>query len=288
MKSRKFLQCIGNLRTIRSHYYPEDTMKTLLLFIASILAAATANAAVQGKEVSYSANGTTLKGYIAYDDQVQGKRPGILVVHEWWGQNEYARKRARMFAEQGYTAMALDMYGDGKEAHHPDDAKKFSSEVSSNAALAKARFDAAVNLLKQESTVDADNIAAVGYCFGGSVALNMARAGEPLKAVLSFHGGLGTDHPAQPGVIKGRIASFTGEADPNIPAAQVAAFRREMDAAGVNYTVVTYPDAKHAFTNPEAGQYGQEFKLPLAYNAAADKASWKAGLAILAEAFKAK
>ena len=161
-------------------------MKTLIFFIGLMLAITTAHAAVQGKEVTYSANGTTLKGYIAYDDAVKGKRPGILVIHEWWGHNEYARKRARMFAEQGYTALALDMYGNGKQAHHPDDAQKFSSEVSKNAKLAKARFDAALNLLKKEPTVEADDIAAVGYCFGGSVALNMARMGEPLKAVLSF------------------------------------------------------------------------------------------------------
>jgi dienelactone hydrolase len=270
------------------HYTREDAMKKFLILVVSMFAAASAFAAVQGKEVSYSANGTTLKGYIAYDDQVQGKRPGILVVHEWWGQNEYARKRARMFAGQGYTALALDMYGDGKQAHHPDDAQKFSSEVSSNAALAKARFDAALALLKQDETVDPDNIAAVGYCFGGSVALNMARAGEPLKAVLSFHGGLGTDKPAQRGVVKARIASFTGEADPFIPATQVAAFRQEMDKAGVTYEVKTYPDAKHAFTNPDADKYGEEFKLPLAYNAAADKDSWNAGLAFLSDAFKAK
>ena len=263
-------------------------MKTTLCFIGLMFASAAAHAAVQGKEVSYSANGTTLKGYIAYDDTVKGKRPGILVIHEWWGHNEYARRRARMFAEQGYTALALDMYGDGKQAHHPDDAGKFASEVSKNAVLAKARFDAAYNLLSKEKTVDADKIAAVGYCFGGSVALNMARMGEPLKAVVSFHGGLGTDHPAEAGKVKARIASFTGEDDPMIPATQVAAFRQEMDKAGVSYKVVTYPGAKHAFTNPDADKYGQEFKLPLAYNAAADKASWKEGLAFLADTFKGK
>jgi dienelactone hydrolase len=263
-------------------------MKTLIFFIGLMFAAAAAHAAVQGKEVSYSANGTTLKGYVAYDDAVKGKRPGILVIHEWWGHNEYARRRARMLAEQGYTALAVDMYGDGKQAHHPDDAGKFASEVSKNAVLAKARFDAAYDLLSKETTVDASRIAAVGYCFGGSVALNMARIGEPLKAVVSFHGGLGTDHPAEGGKVKARIASFTGEDDPMIPATQVAAFRQEMDRAGVTYKVVTYPGAKHAFTNPDADKYGQEFKLPLAYNAAADKASWDEGLKFLDESFKGK
>lgn len=263
-------------------------MKRSLYFIGLMFVAAAAQAAVQGKEVSYSANGTTLKGYIAYDDAVQGKRPGILVVHEWWGHNEYARMRARMLARQGYTALAVDMYGDGKQAHHPDDAGKFASEVSKNAKLAKARFDAALKLIKKQKTVDAGNIAAIGYCFGGSVVLNMARMGEPLKAVVSFHGGLGTDSPAVAGKVRARIASFTGEDDPMIPAAQIAAFREEMDKAGVTYKAVTYPGAKHAFTNPDADKYGQEFKLPLAYNVAADKASWDEGLAFLADAFKTK
>ncbi|MFZ2162036.1 MAG: dienelactone hydrolase family protein [Sideroxyarcus sp.] len=263
-------------------------MKTLIFFIGLMFAAGIAQAAVQGKEVSYNANGTTLKGYIAYDDAVKGKRPGILVVHEWWGHNEYARKRARMLAEQGYTALAVDMYGDGKQAHHPDDAGKFASEVSKNAALAKSRFDAAYTLISKETTVDAGNIAAIGYCFGGSVVLNMARIGEPLKAVVSFHGSLKTATPAEAGKVKARMASFTGEADPMIPMEQVAAFRQEMDKADVSYIVVTYPGAKHAFTNPEADKFGQEFKLPLAYDAAADKASWSEGLAFLADAFGRK
>jgi dienelactone hydrolase len=136
--------------------------------------------------------------------------------------------------------------------------------------------------------VESKNIGAVGYCFGGSVALNMARIGEPLKVVVSFHGGLGTDHPAEPGKVKARIASFTGEDDPMIPATQVAAFRQEMEKSGAKYIIVTYPGAKHAFTNPDADKYGQEFKLPLAYNEAADKASWAEGLAFLADAFKMK
>jgi dienelactone hydrolase len=265
----------------------EDAMKEFLLSAVLLFSGITAShAAVQGREVSYSANGITLKGYIAWDDAVKGKRPGILVVHEWWGHNEYARRRARMLAEQGYTALALDMYGNGKQARHPDDAQKFSSEIASNEPLAKARFEAALDVLRQEPTVDAASIGAVGYCFGGSVALNMARIGEPLKVVLSFHGGLGTTHPARPGMVKARIASFTGEDDPFIPAKQVAVFREEMDAAGVNYKVVTYPGARHAFTNPEADKYGQEFNLPLAYNEVADKDSWSMGLAFLAEAFK--
>ncbi len=263
-------------------------MKRYLCFIGLMFAAAAAQAAVHGKEVSYEAGNTRLKGYIAYDDAVKGKRPGVLVVHEWWGLNDYARKRARMLAKQGYTALALDMYGNGKMAHHPDDAQKFSSEVSKNEALAKARFEAALALLKEQKTVDADNIGAIGYCFGGSVVLNMARIGEPLKVVESFHGGLKTDHPAEPGVVKARVASFTGEADPFIPAEQVAAFRQEMEQAGVNALVVTYPGAMQSFTSPEADKLGKKFKLPMAYDAAADKDSWSKGMALMSEAFKTK
>jgi dienelactone hydrolase len=264
-------------------------MRKFLVFAGlMLLAASVSQAAVQGREVSYSANGTILKGYIAYDDAAKGKHPGILVVHEWWGHNEYARKRARMLAERGYTALALDMYGDGKQAQHPDDAGKFAGEVSQNAALAKARFDAAYDLLGKEKSVDAASIAAIGYCFGGSVVLNMARAGVPLKAVASFHGGLSTQQPAEPGKVKARIATFTGEDDPMIPATQVAAFRQEMDKAGASYKVVTYPGVTHSFTNPDADEYGRKFKLPLAYDAAADKASWEAALAFLADAFKGK
>jgi len=261
-------------------------MRKILMVIGLMMFAATAHAAIREKEVAYEANGVKLKGYVAWDDAAKGKHPGILVVHEWWGLNAYARKRAHMLAEQGYTALALDMYGDGKQAHHPDDAQKFSSEVAKNESLAKARFEAALDLLKKQDSVDGNNIGAIGYCFGGTVVLNMARLGEPLKVVESFHGGLGTQHPAEPGNVKARIASFTGEADPFIPADQVAAFRKEMQDAHVNALVVTYPGAKHSFTSPDADKYGKEFNLPMAYNEAADKDSWSKGLAFMAGAFK--
>ena len=261
-------------------------MKKILVLLGLSLFAAAAHAAVQEKEVSYEASGVKLKGYVAWDDAAKTPHPGVLVVHEWWGLNDYARKRARMLAERGYTAMALDMYGDGKQAQHPDDAQKFSGEVVRNAPVAKARFEAALELLKKEPGVDPDRIGAIGYCFGGGVVLNMARIGEPLKVVESFHGSVATEHPAEKGQIKARVASFTGQADPFIPAADVAAFRKEMKAADVDALIVTYPGAKHSFTNPGADKYGEEFKLPLAYNAKADKDSWRQGMAFMARAFK--
>jgi len=261
-------------------------MKKFILMISLFcLASAVAQAAVIGKVVSYDADGTTLKGYIAYDDTFKGKRPAVLVVHEWWGHNEYARHRADMLASLGYTALAVDMYGDGKQANHPEDAGKFSSEVSKNMPLAKARFEAGMKLLKAHDTVKEDEMAAIGYCFGGGVVLNMARQGEDLKGVVSFHGSLGASSPAQPGKIKARIASFTGEADPMINAASVAAFKQEMDSAGANYKVVTYPGAQHAFTNPDADELGKQFNIPLAYDEKADKDSWQQMKLFLREVF---
>ena len=247
-----------------------------------------AYAAVQGKEVSYQAEGVTLKGYLAFDDAVKGKRPAVLVVHEWWGHNDYARNRARMLAELGYVALAVDMYGNGRQADHPDDAGKFAGEVSKNLPMARARFDAAMDLLQRQDNVDAGKLAAFGYCFGGGIVLNMARMGADLKAAVSFHGSLGSDSPVKPGIIKGRVASFTGEADPMIGADKVAAFKQEMESARVNYRAVTYPGAKHAFTNPGADALGKKFNLPLAYDANADKDSWKQATAMLKEVFAGK
>jgi dienelactone hydrolase len=266
----------------------EVTMKNFLLALSLCCFGSAAQAAVQGREVSYQANGTTLKGYLAFDDAIKGKRPGVLVVHEWWGQNEYARRRARLLAELGYTALAVDMYGDGKVVDNPDDAGKLAAGVYKNMAVAQARFEAGMQLLREQETVDANEIAAFGYCFGGGIALNMARIGEDLKGVASFHGGLGTDHPAQPGKIKARIISFSGEADPTIGADKVAAFKKEMESAGVHYRVVTYPGAKHAFTNPDADELGKKFNLPIAYNAEADKDSWEQAKVFLSSVFAAK
>jgi len=250
-------------------------MKRFGLMLVLLLALQTVHAAVKGEEVQYKSGNTVLKGYLAWDDAVKGKRPGVLVVHEWWGHNEYARKRARLLAELGYTALALDMYGDGLQAHHPDDAGKFSGEVRKNLTLTKQRFDAAQQVLKEHPTVDAKNIAAIGYCFGGTIVLEMALEGEDLKGVASFHGGLDIDQPTKAGKVKARILILTGEADPFVPAAQVEAFKKELEAAKANYRVVVYPGAKHSFTNPDADKFAQQFNMPaLAYNAVADNESW--------------
>ena len=230
---------------------------------------------VVGTEVSYSADTLTMKGYVALDENAEGKRPGILVIHEWWGHNDYARKRADMLAELGYVALAVDMFGDGKQAAHPQDAMKFATEVFSNIDGAKARFESALNTLKANPMVDADKIAAIGYCFGGSVALSMANAGYDLDAVAAFHSGVGLPiWPDGTGTVKSNVLVCNGADDPFISPESITMFKNKMDSASVNYNYISYPGAVHGFTSVGADEYGKKFELPLAYNAAADSASW--------------
>jgi len=239
-------------------------------------------ARIQTKEVEYRQGGTVLKGFIAWDDAVAGKRPGVLVVHEWWGLNDHARNQARRLAEAGYVGFALDMYGAGKVTTHPQDAQAFATEATKDPAVVAARFNAALDLLKRDPRVDPARIAAIGYCFGGGVVLGMARSGADLAAVVSFHGSLGTKTPAERGKVKARVLVLAGGADPFVPPEQVEAFRREMQAAGARLDIVTYPGAKHGFTNPDAGSYGM---AQLAYDAAADRQSWAAMLKLFHEVF---
>ena len=235
-----------------------------------------AQAAVIGKPVEYRQGETLMRGYLAYDDARQGKRPGILVVHEWWGLNDYAKRRAEQLAGMGYTALAVDMYGDGKTASHPDDAGKFAGAVRKNLPLATARFEAAKALLAAQPTVDPESISAIGYCFGGGVVLEMARRGVDLDLVASFHGSLGTEHPAQKGDVKAEVLVFNGADDPFTKPDQIDAFIAEMEAAGAKYSFTNYEGAKHSFTNRDADEYGRQFGLPLQYNPAADSQSWQA------------
>jgi dienelactone hydrolase len=227
------------------------------------------------QEVVYTSDSTTLKGFLVYDNNIKGKRPGVLVVHEWWGLNDYARKRARMLAELGYTALALDMYGDGKTANHPEDAQKFAGAIFNNVKTGEARFLAAYDFLKDQETVDPNNIAAVGYCFGGAVVLHMARIGMDLKAVASFHGGIQAITPAEEGKVKAFVLVCNGADDPFTTQEQIEAFKKEMDSAKVQYEFVNYPGAIHSFTNPAADSVGKKFNMPLAYNEKADKESWQ-------------
>lgn len=248
---------------------------------APVAEGAATPAAIETKEVTYAAGKTTLKGFIAYPAGTE-KRPGILVVHEWWGHNDYVRMRAIKLAEMGYVGFAIDMYGDGKNTSHPDDAKKLMNEALSNFDEAVKRFDAAKALLSADARVDAIKLGAVGYCFGGAVALHMARIGTDLDVVATFHGNLVAQKPMARGAFGGKILVAQGGSDPFVPKEQLDAFKKEMDAAKATYEVNEYPNAKHAFTNPGATELGTQLKLPLEYNPEADTASWQKLTALLA------
>jgi len=245
---------------------------TLACFLALT---GTAVAAIKGETVEYKAGDTVMKCHITYDDAIKGERPGVLVVHEWWGQNDYARERANQLAALGYTAMAVDMYGGGKTADHPETAGKFSGEIKKAWGTGRERFMAAYKVLATHPTVDADRTAAIGYCFGGSVVLEMARAGMDLDGVVSFHGGLDTESKAQLNKVKAKVLVYNGAADPFVKPESIDAFKKEMDAAKVDYEFISLDGAKHAFTRPGATEDGKKFGLPLEYNAAADKKSWE-------------
>ena len=243
-------------------------------------------AALKTSEISYQVGDQEFTGYLAYDDSVKGKRPGVLVVHEWWGHNEHARKRAEMLAGAGYTAFALDMYGAGKLAEHPNDAKAMMMAMFGNMEESTKRFRAAKNILMEHNTVASDKIAAIGFCMGGGLSMAMGRMGEDLDGIVVLHGTIGSKTPVAKGVMKAQVLAMIGGDDPNIPKEQIDSFKKEMDAAGVKYEVVVYPGVKHSFTNPAATELGKKFNAPLAYDEAADKDSWKRTQKFLKDIFK--
>lgn len=258
----------------------------IIALLLGMAGAGPAAAALRTGVVEYRLGDETFSGYLAWDDAVEGRRPGVLVVHEWWGHNPYARRRAEMLAGLGYTAFALDMYGAGRLAEHPDEAKAFMSAVTANMPVAEARFGKALEVLQRQDTVDPERVAAIGYCFGGGMVLHMARAGMDLDGVASFHGSLGTQSPAQAGRVKASVLVLNGAADPFVPPEQVQAFEQEMQAAGVDFTLVNYPGVKHSFTNPDADRFGKQFDMPLAYDAGADADSWEQLQAFLKRIFR--
>ena len=230
--------------------------------------------------VEYKQGDTKLSGWLAYDDSVREARPGVVVFPEWWGMTDYPKMRATQLAKLGYVAFAADMYGDGKTTDDATEAGKLSSGVDPKTEIARAM--AAYDQLKSNSRVDASRIAAIGYCFGGKVALDLARSGANLIAVVSFHGNLTTDHPENASNIKGKVLICTGAEDAFVPPAQVSAFEDEMRKAKVDWQVISYGGAHHAFTNPDADRHKID---NISYNAAADRRSWEAMKSLFAEAF---
>ncbi|MEN2393190.1 dienelactone hydrolase family protein [Pseudomonas halotolerans] len=248
-----------------------------LLAVILLIVSGASHAAIQTQEIPYtSADGTKLIGYYAYDDAVKGPRPGVVVVHEWWGLNDYAKRRARDLAGLGYSALAIDMYGDGKNTEHPKDAMAFMQAALKDGKAASARFQAGLDLLKKQPHTDPDKIAAIGYCFGGKVVLDAARQGVPLAGVVSFHGALVTNTPATPGSVKARILVEHGALDSMVTPDNVTAFKSEMDKAGADYKFVNLEGAKHGFSNPDADRlsHGEHGGPDIGYNKEADEKSW--------------
>ena len=249
------------------------------LFLALTLLAVSSftQAAIKTEEIPYqSADGSQLIGYYAYDDAIKGPRPGVVVVHEWWGLNDYAKRRARDLAGLGYSALAIDMYGEGKNTEHPKDAMAFMQAATKDADAASKRFAAGLDLLKKQKQTDPNKIAAIGYCFGGAVVLNAARQSVPLAGVVSFHGALATKTPAIPGSVKAKILVEHGALDSMVTQDHVTAFKSEMDKAGADYQFVSLDGAKHGFSNPDADRlsHGEHGGPDIGYNKAADEKSW--------------
>ncbi len=235
--------------------------------------------------VRLNAEGTELECYLACDDQSDARRPGVLVIHEWWGLNDHVRRRAQMLAELGYAALAVDMYGGGQVADNPDDAGRLMNGVLGDMSKAESRIGAALEYLQNHDSVDSLRIAAIGYCFGGGMVLHAARTGMPLAGVVSFHGALGSFHKPAPGSVRAKIMVCHGAEDVLVPDDDVAALKEEMQAAGADLRFIAYPGALHGFTNPEADVNGKKYGLPLAYDKDADQRSWQEMQAFFKEIF---
>lgn len=230
--------------------------------------------ALKEENVSYKLDSSTFNNFVVYDENIEGKRPAVFVIHEWWGLNDYIKMRARELAKLGYIVMAVDMYGDGKMGNDPKQAQALATPFYTNPQIAKPIFDAAVEKLKSYSQTDFSRMAAIGYCFGGSQVLNLAKMGEDLKGVVSFHGGLAGILPNKD-ILKAEILVCHGGADSFVPQTDVDLFKKQMDSIGAKYSFKVYDGATHAFTNPNATAIGEKFSMPIKYNAAADTASWK-------------
>ena len=258
-------------------------MKRYLFAVMMILIAQTAEAQVVTKNVEYRQGDTVLEGYLAYDDAVAGKRPGVLVIHEWTGVNQYVKKRAEQLAALGYVAFAADIYGKGVRPATPELAAKEAAKYrGKDRGLIRARAAAGLDTLAATAQVDAGRLAVIGYCFGGTAALELARSGAQVLGTVSFHGGLDTPVPADALKIRGKVLALHGADDPYVPPEQVVAFQQEMRLAKIDWEMVYYGGAVHSFTNPESGN---DPSKGVAYNAAADRRSWQQMKLFFAEIF---
>ncbi len=244
-----------------------------LLLVLTLLAPMLSQAAIETKTVEYQQGDARLVGYLAYPQDVKELRPGVLVVHEWMGLNDYAKQRAEQLAKLGYVALAADIYGDGKTVTDRKEAGALSSAYKKDRALLRARVAAGLAALKAQPGVESGKVMAIGYCFGGTAVLELARSGAEVAGVVSFHGGLDSPTPQDAKNIRAKVLALHGADDPYVPAEQVAGFGEEMRQGGVDWQLIAYGNAVHGFTNPANGSDNSK---GAAYNAAADARSWLA------------
>lgn len=228
---------------------------------------------IKEEKTSFQFNGKEHIAYLAYDTQQNGERPGIIVVPEWWGLNEYVRERAKMLADLGYVALAVDVFGNGDTAVNPQEAMNLTKPYNDDPSLSKKVVDVAIEKLKSFPMTDKNKIAVIGYCFGGYVAINAGILGADVKGVVGFHPSLGVAEPMKDSV-KAKFLICHGS-DDDFEKDNVKPFKQKMDSAGIDYKFIDYPNAKHAFTNPNATEKGEQFNIPVAYNEAADSKSWQ-------------
>ncbi len=244
----------------------------LLLIMVLCVWSSIVEAKVQLKSITYSHGEVPLEGVMAWDDAIEGRRPGILVVHEWWGLNDYARTRAEQLAALGYVALAVDMYGKGKVTTHADEAKQWMQQITTNVEMWQARAREGLQILQADPRVDPTRLAAIGYCFGGATVMQIVYNGAPVKGVVSFHGSL----PLPPSSLtiknSAKILIAHGAADPFLTQDHIAKFKFALDGAGLDWYMVTYGGAQHGFTNPSADQYGMK---GVQYQEQADRRSWE-------------
>lgn len=258
-------------------------MKYLFSLIIVLLLAVNIQAKVHTEAVEYKQGNAVLEGYLAYDDAVKGKRPGVLIVHEWMGVNPYVKKRAEQLAKLGYVAFAADIYGKGVRPKNSEEAAAESKKYKTDRQLMRSRVNAGLDVLKNHKLADTKRTAAIGYCFGGTIVLELGRSGTDVAGIVSFHGGLDSLNPNDAKNIKGKVLALHGGDDPFVPAEQVAAFQDEMRKAGVDWNMVIYGGAVHSFTNPDAGNDNSK---GAAYNEKADKRSWEDMKQFFSEIFK--
>ncbi|MBL8014399.1 MAG: dienelactone hydrolase family protein [Candidatus Omnitrophica bacterium] len=256
------------------------------IFLAIILMMAICSdsfAEIQKKQIEYKDGDTTLEGFLVYDDAKSGPQPGVIVVHDWMGFGAYANGRAEQLAQLGYTALAIDIYGKGVRPANTEEASKQAGYYKEHRDLLRRRAQAGLEALKKEASVDPKRMAAIGYCFGGTTVLEMARAGMPLAGVVSFHGGLSTSMPAHKGDIKSKVLVLHGADDPFVPPPEVVDFSKEVNEAGADWQMVSYSGAVHSFTRKDAGNDNSK---GAAYNERADKRSWEAMKSFFNEIFQ--